>query len=45
MAVPKSIREEEQEGKEGGAEQFIQSNVFSAIFEMQDFRNHIPMHQ
>ena len=34
-----------QEGKEGGDEQFIQSNVFSEIFEMQDFRNLIPMHQ
>ena len=33
-----------QEGKEGGDEQFIQSNVFSEIFEMQNFRNLTPMH-
>ena len=33
-----------QEGKEGGDEQFIQSNVFSEIFEMLNFRNLTPMH-
>ena len=33
-----------QEGKEGGDEQFIQSNVFSELFEMQNFRNLTPMH-